>query len=71
MIKRRKFITGSGRLLLLGGMLGTSGLLLYRRQLGDPDNCFNNPFCKSCNKFSNCDIVAELKKNNNEGKGAK
>lgn len=63
---RRKFITGGGRWMLLGGLLGKSGLLMYRRQLGDPDNCFKNPFCKSCNKFSSCDIVAVLKTNNNE-----
>jgi hypothetical protein len=65
-MKRRKFISESGRWLLLGGLLGTSGFLLYRRQFGDPDNCFKNPFCSSCNQFSSCSVVANLKTNNSE-----
>jgi hypothetical protein len=59
-MKRRNFIFESGRWLLLGGLVGTSGFLLYRRQFGDPDNCFKNPFCGSCNKFGSCSVVAGL-----------
>jgi hypothetical protein len=65
-MKRRKFISESGRWLLLGGLLGTSGFLMYRRQFGDPDNCFKNPFCNSCNQFSSCSVVANLKPTRNE-----
>lgn len=65
-MKRRHFIHNSGRWLLLGGLLGTSGFLMYRRQTGDPDNCFKNPFCKSCNQFNSCSVVANLKPIENE-----
>jgi len=65
-MKRRKFIERGSRWFLLGGLLGTSGFLAWRRQFGDPDNCFKNPFCKSCNQFTSCDIVTELKTNSNE-----
>jgi hypothetical protein len=65
-MKRRNFISESSRWLLLGGLVGTSGLLLYRRQFGDPENCFKNPFCKSCGQYSSCNIVANLKPKENE-----
>jgi len=65
-MKRRNFIDRSGRWILLGGLLGTSGFLAWRRQFGDPNNCFSNPFCKSCNLFASCDVVAELKIKSNE-----
>lgn len=67
-MKRRKFIEQSSRWFLLGGLLGTSGFLAWRRQFGDPNNCFQNPFCKSCNKLKSCEVVAELKTKDNEGK---
>jgi len=65
-MKRRNFLSESGRWLLLGGLFGTSGFLMYRRQSGDPDNCFKNPFCKSCNQFNSCKVVTELKPVQNE-----
>jgi hypothetical protein len=65
-MKRRKFIDQAGRWFLLGGLLGTSGFLLWRKQLGNPDNCFKNPFCQSCNQFRACAIVADLKVKNHE-----
>jgi hypothetical protein len=66
-MKRRKFIEQGSHWLLLGGLLGTTGFLVYRRQFGDPENCFKNPFCKSCNQFSSCRVVAELNSKKNEG----
>jgi hypothetical protein len=65
-MRRRNFISEGSRWLLLGGLAGVSGLLLHRRQFGDPENCFKNPFCKSCNKFSSCSVVADLKTKENE-----
>ncbi|MDH5400307.1 MAG: hypothetical protein OEX02_19290 [Cyclobacteriaceae bacterium] len=56
---RRKFIADIGRYSLTGGLLGTSALLLYRRRFGDPDNCFVNPFCRSCGKNTSCEVVAD------------
>ncbi|MCG8306539.1 MAG: hypothetical protein MI975_04050 [Cytophagales bacterium] len=61
-MKRRKFIEQSIRWSLTGGLLGTGGFLVWRRQIGDPDNCFKNPYCKSCNRFHSCSITAESKK---------
>lgn len=59
-MKRRKFIAKGSRWFLLSGLLGSTALLIYRRQFGDPQNCFQNPFCKSCNKFNSCSILADL-----------
>jgi hypothetical protein len=67
-MKRRNFISESGRWLLLGGLLGTSGVFLYRNQFGDPENCFKNPFCKSCNQFSSCGIVTKNKESDGKEK---
>lgn len=65
-MKRRTFINEIGRWLALGGLLGTSALLLVRKQIGNPESCFKNPYCKSCNQFSSCNIVADLKPSSNE-----
>jgi hypothetical protein len=65
-MKRRKFIDRGGRWFLLGGLLGTSGFLAWRRQFGNPENCFKNPFCQSCNQFKSCEVVADLKTKSNE-----
>ncbi|MCK5703084.1 MAG: hypothetical protein KAI29_18105 [Cyclobacteriaceae bacterium] len=70
-MKRRKFIERSSRWFLLGGLIGGSGFLFYRNQIGDPANCFKNPLCNSCNQFNSCGIVAELKTDNNEGQKGK
>lgn len=63
---RRKFITSGSRWFLAGGLLGTTGLLLYRRRIGDPNDCFINPFCKSCNKNKSCKVIAEAIPDPNE-----
>jgi hypothetical protein len=70
-MERREFITKSSRWFLFGGLLGISGFLAYRRRIGDPDNCFANPFCKGCGQFSSCDIVASSKPLQNEKKERK
>ena len=51
---------------MLGGLIGIGGFLVARDQIGNPDNCFKNPFCKSCSQFSSCDVVAELKEKKHE-----
>ena len=70
-MKRRKFIERGSRWFLLGGLLGASGFLAWRRQLGDPQKCYKNPFCRSCNQFTSCEVLAELKHTTNEGKQGK
>lgn len=60
-MKRRTFTERISRWFLLGGLIGSSGFLFFRNQIGDPNNCFKNPLCKSCNEFSSCSIVTELK----------
>ena len=59
-MNRRKLIERTSRWFMLGGLIGASGFLAWRRQFGDPLNCFKNPFCTSCNQFSSCDVVAQL-----------
>ncbi len=56
---------------LLTGLIGTGGLLIYRRPKGYPDSCSTSPFCKSCNQFSSCDRIASTKPLQNEKKGRK
>lgn len=70
-MKRRKFITESKRWFMLGGMLGVSGLLVYRRRFGNPETCFTNPFCNTCGQFGSCDKIASSKPVENEKKGRK
>jgi len=55
---RRRFFENGARMILFGGLAGISGLLLFRRRLGNPDNCFSNPFCGGCSQFSSCKVVA-------------
>ncbi len=55
---RRRFFVDGSRILLFGGLAGISGLLLFRRQFGNPDSCFSNPFCGGCSQFSSCKVVA-------------
>ena len=43
-----------------------TGLLLYRRKVGDPSDCFINPYCQRCGQNASCGIVAEAKDNKNE-----
>ncbi len=68
---RKRFITSISRWLLAGGLLGTTGLLLYRREVGDPGNCFVNPYCKRCGKNNSCAIIAAANPDNNERKAGK
>ncbi len=56
---------------MLGGMLGVSGLLVYRRRFGNPETCFTNPFCNTCGQFGSCDKIASSKPVENEKKGRK
>lgn len=70
-MERRKFIAESSRWFLFGGMLGLTGLLVYRRRIGNPDTCFTNPFCQSCGQFGSCEKVASSKPVANEEKGRK
>ena len=58
---RRKFFTEFARWILTGGLLGASALLLYRRSIGNPDDCYVNPFCGSCGQNSACEVVAQAK----------
>jgi hypothetical protein len=48
------------------GLIATSGVLAYRHKHGDPENCAQNPFCKSCNQYSDCSIVNISKPEKNE-----
>ncbi len=67
---RRKFIIGSGRWLMAGGLTGISGLLLYRRRIGDPNDCFINPYCKRCSQNKSCSIASIVNLDDHEkGKG--
>jgi len=68
-MKRRKFLTQFKRWFLLAGLLGTGGLLIYRRPKGYPDSCSASPLCKGCNKFNSCDRIASSKPLQNESKG--
>jgi hypothetical protein len=65
-MKRRNFLSESGRWLLLGGLAGASGLLLHRRRFGDPEKCFANPFCRSCNQLAACHTALNAKTNKHE-----
>jgi hypothetical protein len=68
---RRKFLAGVGRWFLAGGLIGTSGLLIYRGRVGDPRDCFANPYCKLCGENKSCNIAAALNPDNNEEQGRK
>ena len=70
-MKRRKFIERASRWFLFGGLIGAGGILAWRRQFGDPQNCFKNPFCSSCNQFTSCDVVAQLNNKTDEGQKGK
>jgi hypothetical protein len=65
-MKRRHFIADIGRWSLFSGLIATSGVLAYRHKHGDPENCAQNPFCKSCNQYSDCSIVNISKPEKNE-----
>jgi hypothetical protein len=55
---RREFITSSSRWFLAGGLVGITGWFAYRGKIGNPDDCFINPYCKRCAENTSCKIVA-------------
>ena len=57
-MKRRDFIEKGSRWLLLGGLIGTGGYLVFRRSNGNPENCFVSQVCQGCNKNASCDKLA-------------
>lgn len=53
-------VNGS-RWFLGGALAGISGLFWFRQQVGDPADCFVNPYCKKCGQNSSCSLLASAK----------
>ena len=65
---RRDFISRIGRWMLAGGLIGTSGYLFYHKRVGNPEDCYVNPYCKRCRNSNSCTILASVKSEGNERK---
>ena len=53
-MKRKEFLTTTGRLLLLGGLVATAGYLTSNKKVSAV--CTVSTGCKNCGKFSNCKL---------------
>ena len=58
-MNRRKFITTSARIGLLGGLLALSGFAV--RKMLRPDTCTANPHCQGCGKYKACSLPQKQK----------
>jgi hypothetical protein len=63
-MNRKEFFTSAGRLLILGGITASAGYLVVNNKV--TANCSVSPTCKSCGKFSKCELPQAKEANNNE-----
>ncbi len=68
---RRNFLVNGSRWLLASGLVGVAGLFWFRRQIGDPRDCFVNPYCKKCAQNGSCGVLALTKTKTNVKEGRK
>ena len=54
-MNRKTFITSLVRYGLLTALLAVSGFLL-KKSHNNPENCVENPFCKSCGEWDHCTL---------------
>jgi hypothetical protein len=53
-MNRKDFFNTAGRLLILGGISASAGYLVLNNKV--TTNCSVSPTCKSCGKFSKCEL---------------
>jgi hypothetical protein len=63
-MNRKEFFTTAGRLLILGGITASAGYLVVNNKV--TASCSVSPTCKSCGKFSKCELPQAKEANNNE-----
>ncbi len=63
---RRTFIKSLSRNLLLAGLAGMSGYLVFKNENSENDTCNLNFTCKNCNRVKSCNLpqAVDFKKNN-------
>ena len=52
-MKRKDFLKTGGRLLLLGGIVGSAGYLVVNKKVSA--SCLVSPTCKNCGKVTACE----------------
>ena len=70
-MKRRKFLAQSTRWMMVGGLLATSGLLVFRRSNGNPEDCYVTAFCQGCSQSRTCGKLAAVKPEIDKNNGGK
>lgn len=61
---RKEFFTTAGRLLILGGITASAGYLVLNNKV--TASCSVSATCKSCGKFSKCELPQAKDVNRNE-----
>jgi hypothetical protein len=63
---RRDFIKSLGRAALLGAIVGSVGLLFFKRRfsMNTAHTCINQGICRGCGKFENCILPQALSAKN-------
>lgn len=57
-MNRKEFFKTAGRLVILGGMVGSAGYLVANKKVSA--NCTVSPTCSNCGKAANC-VSPEVK----------
>lgn len=63
---RREFIKAISRNLLLAGLAGMSGYLVFKNENSENDTCNLDFACKHCKRIKNCNLpqATDFKRNN-------